>query len=54
LRARGGYTIDQEWKDGKLVSAVIHPDFDGEAKIRYRDQVKTLKLQSGVKQKITF
>jgi alpha-L-fucosidase 2 len=54
LRARGGYTVDQEWKDGKLVEAVIHPDFDGEVKIRYQDQVKTFSLKSGIKQKITF
>jgi alpha-L-fucosidase 2 len=54
LRARGGYTVDQEWKDGKLIEAVIYPNFDGEAEIRYKDQVKILKLQSGKKQKIRF
>ena len=54
LKARGGYTIDQEWKDGKLVKAVIHPDFDGEAKIRYGDQLKTLNLKSGIKHKLKF
>ena len=54
LRARGGYTVDQNWKDGKLVEAMIHPEFDGEAKIRYRDQVKTLNLKSGTKHKIKF
>lgn len=54
LRARGGYTVDQKWQDGKLVEAVILPDFDGEVKIRYKDQVKTLNLKSGTKQKINF
>ena len=54
LKARGGYTVDQEWKDGKLVEAVIHPDFDGEVNIRYSDQLKTLNLKSGIKQKIRF
>jgi alpha-L-fucosidase 2 len=54
LRARGGYTVDQEWEDGQLVEAVIHPDFDSEVKIRYRNQVKTLNLKSGIKHKITF
>jgi alpha-L-fucosidase 2 len=54
LRARGGHTVDQEWKDGKLIEAVIHPDFDGEVTIRYRDKVKTLYLKSGIKQKISF
>ena len=54
LKARGGYTIDQEWTDGQLVEAVIHPDFDGEVKIRYQDQVKKLSLKSGKKHKIRF
>ncbi len=54
LRARGGFTVDQEWKDGKLIKAVILPDFDGEVKIRYGDQLKTLNLKSGKKQKISF
>jgi alpha-L-fucosidase 2 len=54
MRARGGYTIDLEWKEGKLIEAVIHPDFDGEVKIRYRNQVKTLSLKSGKQNKIRF
>jgi alpha-L-fucosidase 2 len=54
LRARGGYTIDQEWEDGKLTEAVIHPDFDGEVKIRYGDQVKTLSLKTGTRHNIRF
>jgi alpha-L-fucosidase 2 len=54
LRARGGYTVDQEWKDGKLFRAVIHPDFDGKVTIRYKDNVKTLNLKSGIQQKIIF
>jgi alpha-L-fucosidase 2 len=54
LRARGGFTVDQKWKDGKLVEAVIHPDFDGEVIVRYKNQVKTLNLKSGIKQKIRF
>ena len=54
LRARGSYTVDQEWKDGKLLQAVIRPDFSGEVKIRYGDHVKTLKMKSGKKYRIKF
>jgi alpha-L-fucosidase 2 len=54
LRARGGFTVDQEWKDGNLIDATIYPDFDGEVKIRYGDQLKTLNMKSGTKHKIRF
>ena len=47
LRARGGYTVDQEWRYGKLVSAVIMPDFNGEARIRYGIKVITIKVSAG-------
>jgi alpha-L-fucosidase 2 len=47
LRARGGYTVDQAWKDGKLFLAVITPDFNGKARIRYGTKVITLKVSAG-------
>jgi alpha-L-fucosidase 2 len=47
LRARGGYTVDQEWKNGRLVKAVILPDFSGEMKVRYGDKVIIRKTVSG-------
>jgi len=34
LRAKGGFTVDIEWNDGKLKRAVITPDFDGKCRIR--------------------
>ena len=49
LRARGGYTVDQEWKNGKLVKAEITPDFKGEAKVRYNDRVILLSVTPGKK-----
>ncbi len=54
LRARGGFTVDQEWKDGKLVAALIRTDFDSTVTVRYENQVKTMNLKSGIKQKIRF
>jgi alpha-L-fucosidase 2 len=53
LRARGGYTVDQYWKDGKLLRAVILPDFTGEARIRYGEKTITEKVVAGKAVKIT-
>jgi alpha-L-fucosidase 2 len=47
LRARGGFTVDIEWKDGKLVEACIRADRNGECSVRYGDQVKTSQLEAG-------
>lgn len=38
LRARGGFTVDQFWKKGKLTRAILYPDFTGKVKIRYSDK----------------
>jgi alpha-L-fucosidase 2 len=34
LRARGGFTVDITWKDGKLTEAVIKASLDGQCKVR--------------------
>jgi alpha-L-fucosidase 2 len=49
LRARGGYTVDQEWQNGKLKKAVIYPDFDGLVNVRYLDKTTTLDGTAGEK-----
>ena len=35
LRARGGYTVDMRWREGKLESAVISADRSGKVRVRY-------------------
>jgi len=35
LRARGGYTVDIRWRDGKLIDAVITADRAGKVRVRY-------------------
>ena len=40
LRARGGFTVDIAWKDGKLTQAVIRASLDGQCKVRTGVAVK--------------
>jgi alpha-L-fucosidase 2 len=48
LCARGGYEINIEWKDGKLVSATVkNISGDGHCKVRYGDKVVELNLKKG-------
>ncbi|MBQ2565803.1 MAG: glycoside hydrolase family 95 protein [Bacteroidales bacterium] len=47
LRARGGYTVDISWKDGKLLSAVITPDGDGKYTVRYGEKRKKVSFKAG-------
>ena len=52
LRARGGFTVDISWKDGKLLNASITPDFDGSAEVRYKEKVWKIKVNKGMKYRI--
>ncbi len=45
LRARGGYTVDMKWKDGKLTYARIHSDQPQKVKVHYGNKVKTIKVK---------
>lgn len=48
LRARGGYTVDLEWEDGRLQSAVITASHSGECRIRgVGEDLLVLTLQAG-------
>ncbi|WP_455131480.1 glycoside hydrolase family 95 protein [Prevotella sp.] len=54
LRARGNFTVDVYWKDGKLCHADIHSGSGGECKVRYDDDTKVLKTQKGKVYKVEF
>ncbi len=47
LRARGGYTVDICWRDGKLTVAKIKPDFSGEVIVRYNNNISTYQTEKG-------
>jgi alpha-L-fucosidase 2 len=47
LRARGGFTVDQEWEHGELVKATIRSDSSGAVIIRYREQTRGVTLRQG-------
>jgi alpha-L-fucosidase 2 len=49
LRARGGFEVDQEWKDGVLVRAVVRSGKGTAVKIRYGGKTVDLGLRPGMK-----
>ncbi|MFG6385630.1 MAG: glycoside hydrolase N-terminal domain-containing protein [Muribaculaceae bacterium] len=47
LRARGGFTVDMEWNDGKVSSCLIHSAAGGETTVQVNGQSKRIKLNPG-------
>ena len=47
LRARGGFELDINWKDGRLVSANIRSSLGNRARLRYGAVTRELKLRRG-------
>jgi alpha-L-fucosidase 2 len=47
LRARGGFEIDIDWKQGKLNNTTIMSSTGGDCTVRCREQVVTLQLKPG-------
>lgn len=45
LRARGGFTLDITWRDGRLVVAKIHSDSGHPARLRYGASTRELALK---------
>ncbi len=47
LCARGRFTVDMEWANGKLATATIHSTGGESCQVRYRDQVVQLQVPNG-------
>ncbi len=47
LRARGGFLVDQEWRDGRLVRATVTSTTGQACRVRYRDTTFDLTLAPG-------
>ncbi len=45
LKARGNYTVDINWENGKLTSAVIKPYSNGTIKVRYGNVIKEISVK---------
>ena len=48
LRARGGYTVDIKWANGKLQEATILPEHTGKYTVRIGTKKKKVSFHSGV------
>jgi len=46
LRARGGFSVDISWRDGKLVETIIHSDSGHPARLRYGATTEDLVLKA--------
>ncbi len=49
LRARGGFTVDIQWQEGKVIRAVIVADQDREMIVQYNDETQCVKFKKGAK-----
>lgn len=54
LRARGRFTVDITWTDGRLVQAIILSEAGGKCTLRYGDATLTLKTRKGQRYKLTL
>jgi alpha-L-fucosidase 2 len=53
LRARGGFTLDLSWREGRLTGATLLANVSGAARLRYGDHTKIVKLTAGKSARLT-
>jgi alpha-L-fucosidase 2 len=54
LCARGGFTVDMEWQDGKLTHATVHSTRDGECQVQGNGKIIPLKTKRGEAYPLAF
>ncbi|MEP7274511.1 MAG: glycoside hydrolase family 95-like protein, partial [Acidobacteriota bacterium] len=47
LRARGGFTLDLNWTEGKMTSATLHSELGGLCRLRYGGKTVEMKTEPG-------
>lgn len=54
LKARGGFTVDMEWRKGKLISATIKSEYKRKCEVLYNGSLSKLDFNQGESKNITF
>lgn len=54
LRARGGFELDLEWKNGELEKVTVYGKPGGKTRLIYKDKARDVDLKTGEKRTITF
>lgn len=52
LKARGGFEVDMEWKNGRLTAATLHSSWGRVAKVRVGSKVSTVTIEPGQTKKL--
>ena len=47
LKARGGYTVDIFWNNGKLINAAITSKYKSDFKLKYMNKTISVKIKEG-------
>jgi alpha-L-fucosidase 2 len=54
LRARGGFTVDLAWREGRLRSATLHSTGGTSARVRYGDRLEAISLRPGQRRVLSY